>query len=520
MPSRSAAGDRWWGWGDAAREYPPEQAARFVAALERRFGALPRTPGVPLARVVVPRSRLVRESLARLERGLGTSKVTTAHRERIRHAFGQSYPELVRAMAGELRAAPDAVLFPASHDAVRDGLVAAEDLGVAVIPFGGGTSVTGSVEGGTSPFVALSTRALDRVRAIDQLSGTATVEAGIYGPALEAALGTSGFTLGHFPQSFEHSTLGGWLATRSAGQQSTGYGKIEDLVIGARVATVRGDLVLPPRPAAAEGPDLLQLVLGSEGELGVVTEATLRLRRVPELRRYEGWLLPSFERGLELIRDSMQRGVRPTAVRLSDEAEMATFGALGGATPSGGTLLIVGSEGGSDEVAGWHGAFAALVGAQGRSLGTAAGDAWYAHRFELPYLRDVLLERGLLVDVIETAALWADLPRLYAAVSSALSGSLADAIVLCHVSHAYDVGASLYFTFIARREIDWEAQWWRAKRSAIDAIATNAGVISHHHGIGTHHRAWLERRLGPRGTAVLDALRATLDPRGTLRRSS
>lgn len=519
MPDRSVAGDRWWGWGDPAREYPTEQAARFVTALERRFGALPRTPGVSLGRVVVPRSRLERDGLARFERGIGTSKVTTAHRERIRHAFGQSYPELVRAMAGEVRTVPDAVLFPASHDAVRDGLAAAEEIGVAVIPFGGGTSVTGGVQGGTSPFVACSTRALGRVLAIDQVSGTATVEAGIYGPALEAALGTRGFTFGHFPQSFEHSTLGGWIATRSAGQQSTGYGKIEDLIIGARVATARGDLVLPPRPAAAEGPDLLQLVLGSEGQLGVVTQATLRLRRVPELRRYEGWLVPSFEHGLELIRECMQRGVRPTTVRLSDEAETATFGALGGATLSGGTLLVVGSEGESDEVARWQSAFAALAGAGGRALGTAAGDSWYAHRFELPYLRDVLLERGLLIDVIETAALWADLPRLYAAVSSALSASLADPIVLCHSSHAYDSGASLYFTFIARRETDWEAQWWGAKRAAMDAVATNAGVISHHHGIGAHHRPWLERRLGSKGMAVFDALRTTLDPRGTLRRS-
>lgn len=519
MPDRNAAADRWWGWGDPDREYPREPASRLLASLERRFGTLPRTPGVPLARVILPPSRLERDGLARLERGIGPSKVTTARRERIRHAFGQSYPELVRAMAGQLRAAPDAVLFPASHDAVRDGLAAAEDIGVGVIPFGGGTSVTGGVEGGTSPFVALSTRGLDRVRAIDQVSGTATVEAGIYGPPLEAALGRSGFTLGHFPQSFEHSTLGGWIATRSAGQQSTGYGKIEDLVIGARVATASGDLVLPPRPAAAEGPDLLQLVLGSEGELGIVTEATLRLRRVPALRRYEGWLLPSFERGLELVRDCMRRGVRPTAVRLSDEAETATFGALGGAAPSGGALLIVGSEGEPDEVARWHGAFAAIVGAGGRALGTAAGDAWYAHRFELPYLRDVLLERGLLVDVIETAALWADLPRLGAAVRGAISGSLADPIVLCHVSHAYDTGASLYFTFIAHRETDWEAQWWRAKRAAIDTVVANAGVVSHHHGIGTHHRPWLEQRLGPRGNAVLDALRATLDPRGTLRRS-
>lgn len=519
MPDRSAPRDRWWGWGDPAHEYPPEQAARFVAALERRFGVLRRSPGPPIGQVALPVSRIRPEGLHRLEQALGTDKVTTANRERTMHAFGQSYPELVRAMMGEFQSVPDAVLFPRSHEDVRAALAAAGEADMRIIPFGGGTSVTGGVQGGPSPFLALSTRALDRVSSIDEVSGTATVEAGIYGPPLEAALGARGFTLGHFPQSFEHSTLGGWIATRSAGQQSTGYGKIEDLVIGARVATASGDLVLPPRPAAAEGPDLLQLVLGSEGELGVVTEATLHLRRVPALRRYEGWLLPSFERGLELVRDCMRRGVRPTAVRLSDEAETATFGALGGATLPGGALLIVGSEGEFDEVARWHGAFAALVGAGGRALGTAAGDAWYAHRFELPYLRDVLLERGLLVDVIETAALWADLPRLGAAVRGAISRSLADPIVLCHVSHAYDTGASLYFTFIAHRETDWEAQWWRAKRAAIDTIVANAGVVSHHHGIGRHHRPWLEQRLGPRGTAVLDALRATLDPHGTLRRS-
>lgn len=519
LPNRDRVARRWWGWGDPEREYPADEAARFVAGLELRFGPLPGTPAVRAGDVQLPQGRLEPAALRRLRDAVGADTVRTDDEERLRHAHGQSYPELIRLMAGDVRAAPDAVVFPASHDATLAALRAATEFGLGVVPVGGATSVTGGLDAPSRPYLALSTRRLARVLGVDLASGTVSVEAGVLGPELEAALKSHGLTFGHYPQSFEHSTLGGWIATRSAGQQSTGYGKIEDLVLGARIASPVGELALDPRPAAAEGPNLLQVIVGSEGHLGVITEATLRVRDVAAERQYVAWSLPSFDRGLEAVREIARRGPLPTAVRLSDEAETATFWMLESDRPRG-VLLIVGVEGERADVAYRLSVVAGRLGSAGAtSLGPDAGAAWYARRFDLPYLRDVLLERGLLVDVIETAALWSGVTRVYRAATAALGEALRGAHILCHVSHVYDVGASLYLTFLAPRDRDWEAQWWRAKTAALDAIVASGGVVSHQHGIGAHHRPWYQRRLGGPGTAIVTAIASALDPSGVLRRA-
>jgi len=354
------------------------------------------------------------------------------------------------------------------------------------------------------------------------------------GPRVERALAVRGYTLGHLPQSFRYSTVGGWLATRSAGQASTGYGRIEDLVHALRCVTPTGELVLGRGPASAAGPDLLRLVVGSEGTLGVLTEATLSVRRLPTRRRYEGWSVPDLPAGLDLVRELAQRlgtGLAPDVCRLSDDDETrATFllsGSLGTALARGylaargrnpGCLAILGWEGEPDQVAYRQRAAARILRAHGAlPLGAAAGRSWLHGRFAAPNLRDALLDAGLLVETLETAADHAALPHLYERIRGTLRDRLGRALVLTHVSHLYRTGASLYVTVLAARDTDDPVgQWVAAKRAVTEAILSAGGTLTHHHAVGTDHRDFLAAEIGTTGVAVLRAVKATLDPAGIM----
>jgi alkyldihydroxyacetonephosphate synthase len=365
---------------------------------------------------------------------------------------------------------------------------------------------------------------MTRLLEVDPVSRTATLEPGLRGPDAEALLAEHGLTLGHFPQSFEFATIGGFAATRSSGQASAGYGRFDSLVVGLRVATPIGTLDLGTAPASAAGPDLRQLVLGSEGAFGVITAVTVRVRPTPATRVYDGWRFPSFSDGVAAIRHLAQAGEAPTVLRLSDEDETAVnladpdqVGASGG----GGCLMVVGFEGEPDRVA----ARASDTGDRlrelgGEPLGEAAGAAWEQGRFQGPYLRDSLLDAGVLVETLETAAFWSGLDRVYDGVRQALQDSLAKQgtppIVLCHVSHVYETGASLYFTVAARQSDDPLAQWAAAKAAAGDAIVAAGATITHHHAVGRDHRPWLAREIGPVGVEMLRAVKARLDPAGVL----
>lgn len=491
---------------------------------------------MPLSRVRVAPSRLSSTALARARNALGRA-LSDEPEDRIRHAHGQSYPELVRIRRGEIRNPPDLVATPRSANVALEALRLARELDLGVLPFGGGTSVTGGVEGSARPHLVLSTRALRRVLEVDRTSRTARVEAGLLGPELEAGLAAHGLALGHYPESFEHSTVGGWIATRSAGHRSTGRGKIEDLVLGLRLVAPIGELVVPTRPGASECPDLREVVLGSEGWFGVVTEATLALEAVPAERRYEAWLLPSFLDGIEALRCLLQEGTPPDTVRLSDEVETPLLGLLRTPAaglrrvaeaalrrlrgfPGHGCLLVVGYEGGAAEVARRRRAVARTLHQGGAAyVGRGPGEAWYRERFELPYLRDELVDHGLLVESVETATVWSAVPALYRAVGDAIPAALAGAsepLVLCHLSHGYTTGASLYFTIVAPAGAEPEERWWALKHAATETIAARGAALSHHHGIGAYHREWYERQLGEAGRAVVSALRGELDPDGVM----
>lgn len=404
---------------------------------------------------------------------------------------------------------------------------------VAVVPFGGGTSVVGGlapVVGGSAPEtdrfagrVALDLRRLNALLELDEQSRLATLGPGLRGPEAEALLGRRGYTLGHFPQSFEYGTLGGFAAARSSGQASAGYGRFDELVMGMRVATPAGTLVLGRAPKSAAGPDLRQLILGSEGAFGVLTELTVSVRPAPQRRIYEGWLLPDFAAGLATVQRLAQDGPTPTVLRLSDEAESALAQARAertGQTSGSGCLVIVGWEGTPEDVGARREARIGVLRAARATEVAGAGAAWARDRYTGPYLRDALLDAGALVETLETATFWSSLRPLYAAVTAALRESLTSQgtppLVLCHVSHTYPAGASLYFTTVCAQLPDPIAQWRRAKAAASDAILEAGGTISHHHGVGREHREGLARELGALGTGVLEAIKRRLDPAGIL----
>ena len=519
---------RWWGWAEP--EAPIEVSEAGEELLRREIGLGDQgTPPAALDEVRLPEPAPLPD--------LGGVEVRADRETRVRHAAGRSYPDLVRLRSGDGSGAPDAVALPASEEEVASVLAACVAASVAVVPFGGGTSVVGGLEalrGEHSAALALDLRRLDSF-AVDRESLVATLGAGLPGRRAEELLAERGLTLGHFPQSFEFGTVGGYVATRSAGQASTGYGRIDEMVVGLRCVAPAGTLSARPVPATAAGPSLLQLLVGSEGAFGVITEATLDVRPAPAERRYEGWSFSSFEEGCAAFRALEQEHVAPDVARLSDADEtrmamaMASHGGL--AERLGRRYLEARGHGtGSIAILGWEGEAGAVARRAadtrrvlrangGLSLGERPGRAWLRSRYLGPYQRDELLARGALAETLETATSWSNLGRLHRAVREALHGALAErgtpALVACHVSHLYPSGASLYFTFLARAERGDElGQWAAAKRAAMEAIVATGGTITHHHAVGRDHAEWLRAEIGELGLEALRAVKERLDPRG------
>ena len=530
---------RWWGWGDPA--HPTALPAHALGFLRESVGLAehPRPP-VALSRVQLPTSELAGDTLAQLREILGAPNVREDHSERVLHAAGKGYPDLVRMRAGEPEGAPDAVIYPESHEQLRAVLALCARSSLAVVPFGGGTSVVGGVaplRGEHRGVLALDMGRMASVLDLDVESATVTVQGGARAPALERHLGARGLTLGHFPQSYEYVSLGGCAATRSAGQASTGYGAIDKLVLGLRLAAPASEIQLPALPASAAGPSLRQLLVGSEGTLGVISELSLRVRAAPQERLYEGAFFEDFAAGQQTLRALAREHCLPDVARVSDEAEtrmslaLAGSGGLKGRLGRAyigargyrqGCLAILGFEGSAEDVAFRRRRALAVVRANGGlAVGRSPGEAWRKGRFSAPYLRDELLTLGVMVETLETATQWSKLHALHRgvgeAISHALSRSGTPGLVMCHISHVYETGASLYFTFVARqREGDELGQWQSVKQAAGDAILAGGGTITHHHAVGRDHLPWMEREVGAGGVAALRALKAELDPAGVM----
>lgn len=525
-------------WGTPPRPVRvSERAERFLA--EAVGVGMPsrtrRRPGLEVAP-----SRLTDAQFDALAGIVGDYNVDRQDRGRIEHATGCSLTDYLELRAGGVIAAPDAVVAPGDHEDVVRLLRACVDHGIDVVPFGGGTSVVGGVDqipDARRPAIALTFNRMASVVGVDQISGTVTVQPGITGPTLERILGARGLTLGHFPQSWERASMGGYVATRSAGQASSGYGRSDEMVEALRVATPTLDLRFGRAPMSAAGPDLRQLFIGSEGAFGVITEITLRVRRTPEHTRYEGLMLPDYRTGISAFRELSQLGLKPDVMRLSDEHETATSLAMSAPSGLAGDLLgkyldLRKVSGGCMAILGWESHSRRLLTARraaardvlrrfgAATLGGSVGSSWRKHRFEGPYLRDELLDRGYIVETLETATHWRGLPALQEAIAAALHRSLAtdDAspYVMSHVSHVYDTGASLYLTVIAVADSDPIAQWAAAKRAATDAIMANDGTVTHHHSVGRDHSPWLVGEIGAGGVDILRAVKNMVDPSGVM----
>jgi alkyldihydroxyacetonephosphate synthase len=517
---------RWNGWGDDTITYPLHDAPRRF--LEELVGPGTALRDVTLEEVIasVPPSRLPTHPL-----------VSDDAEERVRHARGQSLPDWIALRYGRISAFPDGVAYPATGTEVQDLIQYASQVGARVIPYGGGTSVVGHINALESemPTLTVNLSRLDRLHRFDEVSHLATFGAGITGPDLEAQLRARGCTLGHFPQSFELSTLGGWIVTRSSGQQSLGYGRIEKLFAGGRLEAPAGTLVLPPFPASAAGPDLREVVLGSEGRLGMLTEATVRVSPLPKMEAFHAMFFPNFEGGRTAAREIMQAGLPLSMLRLSTAVETETTLALAGHERLIGALeRMLSVRGVGDEkcmlLLGFTGREvlvkmarkeALAIGSHhgGIHVGRTFGKEWHKSRFRTPYLRNTLWDLGYAIDTLETATDWANVPAMIEAIESALRPGLEQVgervHVFTHLSHLYPYGSSIYTTYLYRVAPDpgeTLRRWEILKTAASQTIIAHGGTITHQHGVGIDHAPYLADEKGPLGMAAIEDLCQRFDP--------
>lgn len=523
---------RWNGWGDdtISTALPPRAVTYLAAAM----GA-----------AAPPDDATAAEALALVPPGrpLGHSLVKSDPVHRLRHARGQSFPDWVALRSGHVLTYPDGVAYPTTEDDVVDLLRFAQSAGAALIPYGGGTSVVGHINPlpGDRPTLTVDMSRMNRLLRLDGVSHLATFGAGVAGPDLEAQLRARGYTLGHFPQSFEYSTLGGWIATRSSGQESLGYGRIEDLFAGGRLVSPAGALEMPPFPASAAGPDLRHLVLGSEGRLGVITEATVRVAPLADHERLSvhALFLPDWKSAQAAARQLVQARVPMSLLRVSTPVETETTLVLAGHERLIGALeRLVSLRGARDGkcmvMLGFSGREAVVKAARddaldiakahgGVNVGRAFGSQWYKNRFRTPYLRNALWELGYGVDTLETATTWANVSAMVEAIENALHRALVPfderVHVFTHLSHFYTSGCSVYTTFLFRLADEPDetlARWQAMKDAASQAIVAFKGTISHQHGVGTDHAAYLPAEKGELGMALLRDVAQRLDPDGMM----
>ncbi len=542
---------KWWGWGNEGVSFTHEDKPALGPFLQQHIAvdaSRPTARPVPFERLSVDEPSLPEELHGDLQRAVGEGQVSTDPLDRIVHARGKSLRDLVRTRDGDLGRLPDVVVRPRDEEAVAAVLRAAVEADAVVIPFGGGTSISGSLEAPpeeTRPVISVDLGAMDRVLSIDSGSRLARVQAGALGPALEEQLNARGWTLGHFPDSFTHSTLGGWVATRSSGMQSDMYGDVADLTRGVRAATPVGMLTTRAVPSTSTGPSIREMVLGSEGRLGIITEATVHVHRVPEQRTILGYLFPSWAEGLAAMNDIAAGEAAPSVTRVSDAPETQ----FSFATKTGNSLLdriqskalstflerrrhfdlgamclsFIGYEGPKKHVAAQRKLVGRIIKRHGGlSIGTGPGALYDQKKFDTPYIRDFLLDRGALADVSETSAPWSALPGLYDNVMAAARGAFSDlgvrGYIMCHLSHSYHSGACLYFTFAFKPAPDREPlEQYDVVKSAIQQTFVDSGAtLSHHHAVGTEHAQWLEQDISEPGVEMLRALFEGIDPGANL----
>jgi alkyldihydroxyacetonephosphate synthase len=542
---------KWWGWGVEGVSFHWQDKPAFPAFLSRATGVdVTREPVPPksIDELDVPAPQISDEVRGRLTDAVGATHVTYDDLDRVVHTYGKSLRDLLRLRAGDLPRVPDAVVYPGSEDDVRALVDLAGEADLVLIPFGGGSNISGSLHPlpeETRTVLSVDLGRLDQVLELDEDSGLARVQAGVLGPDLEEQLGRRGWTMGHFPDSFTHSTLGGWVATRSSGMQSDKYGDIAHIARGMRVVQPSGTLVVRPVPSTATGPSTREMILGSEGRLGIITEVTVQVHRIPENRVMQAYLFPSWEAGLAAMQEISTSDAHPSVTRVSDanetEFSLSTRKASKGFSISStvGTQLFkhlerrgwdlgqaclsfIGFEGGRAHVAHEKGIVNAIVKAHGGvGLGKGPAVLYDQKKFDTPYIRDFFLDRGGAADVSETAAPWSKLLPLYNAVTENVRKVYADlgatGWIMCHLSHSEHSGACLYFTFaFAHDGVDPIAQYDRVKEALQGTFIEAGGTLSHHHAVGTEHSRWLGDDISEQGVAMVQGVIDTVDPTHSL----
>ena len=536
---------KWWGWGHEDVTFDDSTKPELWPYLKRELGVDQIRWEKPVAfeDVTLPEQKNNEAFLAVIRAGLGDGQIVDDKKSRLVHAAGKSFRDLWLVRHGQVQFAPDCVVYPDTEEDVALVVRAAHEHGVVLVPFGGGSNIAGCLvpsDRGGRMVVSLDMCRMHRVLEVDRYSLTARIQPGAYGQHLEDQLAEHGVTLGHFPDSFLHSTLGGWVATRSAGMQSDIYGKIEDMVISLRMVTPSGTIITRTVPKSSNGIDIKHLCIGSEGILGVITEVVVQVHHKPEKEDWYGWLFPDFKSGLDAIHECHRGDCMPTVTRLNDPKKTALSFAF--KHPKTGIkdkiakafkwyignvkkidfnqccLMVVKYEGTPQAFNRIKNRVTAIYKKhRGVCLGAEPGRSFAKVKFDFPHLRDYVMDRSIMADVSETATTWDNLRTLHesglADVEQAIKDTGVDAWVGCHLSHSYRTGASLYFTFgCLQREGREIEQYLYVKKAAEDAFMKNGGTLSHHHAVGTEHLPWVEEDLSPTGLKAVKALKAGLDP--------
>ncbi|MBB2900316.1 alkyldihydroxyacetonephosphate synthase [Kineococcus radiotolerans] len=538
---------KWWGWGQEGVAFHHEDKPNLAPFVKRVSGIdfdAPPAQVPELSELEVPASRAPQELREALVAALGAEHVHDDDHDRVVHTYGKSMRDLVRVRRGDFGRVPDLILYPGTEAEVEAVLRIALDADAVLIPFGGGSNIVGSLEAPreeTRPVLSLDVGRMRAVLSLDETAQTARIQAGALGPDLEAQLNARGWTIGHFPDSFKHSTLGGWIATRSSGMQSDRFGDIADITRAVRVVTPKGLVATSEVPVQSVGPSVREMVLGSEGRLGIITEATVQVHRVAEERVIQAYFFPDYASGLKAMHDIAASDASPSITRVSDANETQfTLATSKKGSPLGQLLnkgvqlyaskrkgfdlsemclSFIGFEGSSLGVRRNKALVAEIVKKHGGfGVGSGPGTLYDQKKFDTPYIRDFILDRGAYGDVSETSSSWTTLKSLHDNVVAAAGKAFAEVgvkgFVFCHLSHSYHSGACQYFTFAFQPPTDRDGlEAYDVVKGAIQqAFIDNGGTLSHHHAVGREHKRWVSEDLSPAGAEIVSTLFAGVDP--------
>lgn len=534
--------NNFWRWGDPEKKVELSHFPKLKTFLENKFEKK-LIPGLSIPPLQIPHPHFSQTQIQNFFPFLKPEQILPDNENRLKYSLGKSYHDIIRFITSQNFSIPDFILFPESENDILRILTEAEKHNIKIVTFSGGSNVVGAFDTEKKyPLCMLNMQRLNRLVDIDEISHTATFETGIFGPQIEKILNEKGFTLGHFPQSFEYSTLGGWLALRSAGQESGLYGKIEDIVLQLKIITPAGIFENADFPRHASGIDFHQLFIGSEGMLGIITEAKLRIRKLPKKYLWKICLFKNFETGANALKEIAQSGIHPAIARLSDTQETQLLSLMSNKKKNAAEkiyqsifksylksknlsepsilMMRFAVNNKSDETAANESQYIAKK-FDAVSLPSSVAGNWETTRFSLPYLRDALIENRILIDTFETVTNWKNLIPLYQHIKNTLQKKsdsyLSGGILFCHISHIYETGASLYFTIIAPQKHGEEIKQWNELKTVVsDAIVEKDGAISHHHGIGKDHKHWYLQQLNPNAKKLLQAIKNYLDPRQIL----